>query len=106
MFGRLLMDGRADAAQAALERLHPADAATALGRLAPDLACAALNLLPSRRRAEVFGYLGAARQMALLRRMERSDLARLVAGMPHDERADTFRRLPPEEREALLPALA
>ena len=93
-------------AEAALDRLHPADAAEALAELAPDAAIARLLSLPLRQQALIFGYLEPGQQVALAEAMPRAALARLVSAMSSDERADLVRRLDAQARAALLPALA
>jgi magnesium transporter len=103
----LLARGDTAAARAALEAMHPADAASAIATLGPARACAALGLLPDpAHRAEVFDYLPDPLQAQLAHRLPRTDLAALIAAMPHDDRAALFRRLAPAAREALLPGLA
>jgi len=93
-------------AEAALDRLHPADAAEALAELAPDAAIARLLSLALRPQALIFGYLEPGQQVALAEAMPRAALARLVSAMSSDERADLVRRLDAQARAALLPALA
>ncbi len=93
-------------AEAALDRLHPADAAEALAELALDAAIARLLSLPLRQQALIFGYLEPGQQVALAEAMPRAALARLVSAMSSDERADLVRRLDAQARAALLPALA
>jgi magnesium transporter len=90
-----------------LEELETADIATVLELLAPDEAAAVLALIPDvSERGRVFGYLPAGRQVAIAESLERTDLAEMVAAMPHDERADLFKRLTDEQQSLLLPGLA
>ena len=65
-----------------------------------------LRLLPPAHQATVFGYFDAMFQIAMARRLPRGDLARIVAAMSHDERADLWKQLDHSQRMALLPALA
>jgi len=95
-----------DSVRAALQDKHAADIANAIGDLAPAEASKILLLLPERRQAEVFGYLEPATQVEIAHQLSRSDLARLITAMSHDERADLFKRLSPEQQQALLPGLA
>jgi len=92
--------------KAALADRHPADIAADVGELAPGEIASILLLLPERREAEVFGYFQPALQVAIAGRLSRPDLARLVTAMSHDERADLFNRLTPEQQQALLPGIA
>ena len=96
--------------RSALRRLigeqHPADIAAELDRQPPEQVQQALRLLRPADQAELFGYLGPEQQVALAERLGRRALARLVAAMSHDERADLYNQLDPEQRETLLPALA
>jgi magnesium transporter len=96
----------AESVRAALQHQHAADIAECLGEMeAPD-AAKMLLLLPERRQAEVFGYFEPATQVDIARQLSRPDLARLVTAMSHDERADLFNRLSPEQQQALLPGIA
>ncbi len=69
-------------------------------------ALAALDQLPVRDRAEVFGELRASVQQSLGSAMPTEALAAMMAEMSHDERADLFNRLDAETRDHVLPSLA
>ena len=90
----------------AASTLHPADLATLLELREPRLAWQTLAALPLDRRAEIFGYLAPATQVALAAVAPPHELAALVSAMDADERADLWARLPGEAQEALAPALA
>jgi magnesium transporter len=91
----------------AVAALHPADLAALLDRRQPQAAWEALAALPLARRAETFGYLAPATQVAVAAAAATPRaLAELVSAMDADERADLWARLPEEAREALAPALA
>ncbi|WP_374630789.1 magnesium transporter [Pannonibacter indicus] len=92
--------------KAALADRHPADIAAVTASLAPEEITQILLLLPERREAEVFGYFEPAIQVAVAGQLSRSGLARLVTAMSHDERADLFNRLTPDQQQALLPGIA
>ena len=95
-----------DSIRATLRDQHPADIAECLAELEARDAAGVLLLLPERRQAEVFGYFEPSDQVDIARQLTRSDLARLVTAMSHDERADLFKRLSPEQQEAVLPGIA
>ncbi len=101
-----LANGDVDSIRVALRDQHPADVAAALEDLGPVEAARVLLALPERRQAELFGYLEPTIQVELARQLARSDLARLITAMSHDERADLFKRLSVEQQQALLPGLA
>jgi magnesium transporter len=86
--------------------LHPADLAALLDLREAGAAWEVLAALPLARRAETFGYLSAATQVAVAEVASPRDLAALLTAMDADERADFWARLPEESREALAPALA
>lgn len=86
--------------------LHPADLAALLERRAPKDAWTILAALPLARRAETFGYLEAATQVAIAAEAELRALAELLAAMDADERADFWTALDEGLREKLSPALA
>ncbi|MCS6890673.1 MAG: magnesium transporter [Rhodovarius sp.] len=90
----------------AAARLHPADLAALLERRPPALAWEVLEELPLARRAEVFGYLDPAQQVALAAGAETRAMAALLSAMDADERADLWARLPEATQAALAPALA
>lgn len=92
--------------KAALGGQHAADIVSYMGDLDPSEIARILLLLPDRREAEVFGYLDPATQVAIADELSRGDLVRLVTAMSHDERADLFNRLTPEQQQALLPGIA
>ena len=92
--------------KAALAHRHAADIADMIGGLDPNDIARILLLLPERSEAEVFSYFEPAIQVAVADALSRTDLARLVTAMSHDERADLFNRLTPEQQQALLPGIA
>lgn len=102
----LLADRGADGLRRELASWHPFDIAEALAELAPALQDAVLAALPLKLQAQTFGYLAPEEQLAIARRMTRVGLGRVFAAMEPDERADLYKRLPEDEREAILPGLA
>ena len=85
---------------------HPATAAELLEDLEPEEALYVLRQLDPRPRAELFSYLEAPLQDALVARMDREAVADLLTAMRHDERADLASRLPQERVDVILPLLA
>ncbi|HVL55597.1 MAG TPA: magnesium transporter [Burkholderiaceae bacterium] len=101
---------RPDAASfpAVVEHNHPADVAATLDELEhePAQICSLLRSLATEPRAELFGHLPPPLQVEVAVCMDRSELAELFLHMSPDDRADVFNRLPEDQREAFLPALA
>ncbi|MBW1990260.1 MAG: magnesium transporter, partial [Deltaproteobacteria bacterium] len=58
------------------------------------------------RRAEIFSHLDAERQTGVVQNLPRNVVARLLTHMSPDDRADLFKKFPPDRRETVLPALA
>ena len=84
--------------------MRPVDIADILAVINPELAWQLLDKMPHS--ADVFSYLDIEEQMALASAFPRANLARLVSAMPSDERADLYKQLDQEQKDALLPALA
>lgn len=102
----VFLNGAGNDIAATLISEHPADLARALQTLDPAAAWACLRQSPINRQADVFGYLDAEFQTALATVTPRADLAAIVTEMNADERADLFKELSDEQRNALMPALA
>lgn len=90
-----------------LDEHEAADIATILELLSLDDAVALIGMIDDLGgRGRIFDYLPARRQIAIAASLDRTPLAELVASMPHDERADLFKRLTQAQQEMLLPGLA
>ncbi|RKG31687.1 magnesium transporter [Acinetobacter guerrae] len=87
-----------------LADLKKADIADVLEQMPPQASCQLLEHLP--RRAKVFAKIDPDYQAKLVHEFSRASLAEIVSEMPSDKRTDLFKRLNPQEQEALLPALA
>lgn len=85
---------------------HPADIAAALQKNTPEQAWSVLKDASRSRQADIFGYLGPDFQARLATIMPRTDLAAIFMEMNADDRADLYKKLTDEQREALMPALA
>ncbi len=103
---RLLSEGEQAAVSEFLQSQEIADVAAWLEELDTAPAMEAMRLLPLHDQAEVIGYLRPASQLIVAAQMGRRELARVMAAMSHDERADLFKQLDEEAQEALLPALS
>lgn len=103
---RFLDEGRVAVAAGALGGLAAPDCAGVIEAIPETRRIAALSLLSEHDQAECLGYLRPATQDALARGMAHEHLARLMSAMSHDERADLWKRLTPELRDALSPAIA
>jgi magnesium transporter len=89
-----------------LRHNHPADVVALLEEAFPGALKEFLLHFPPADRAELFSYLPDVAQDAMVRALNRRELAELFDHMSPDERADVYNRLPRREQEALLPALA
>ena len=85
---------------------HPADLAAALQEIEPARAWSILKKAARPRQADIFGYLHLDFQAKLATIMPRADLAAIFMEMNADDRADLYKKLTDEQREALMPALA
>ena len=102
----LLAKGEPDQIARVLMHEHPADIAVALQAMPPEESWRILRQAGQRRVAAIFSYLDHACQMQLAMIVPRADLAAIVTDMQSDDRADLYHELSPEQREALMPALA
>ncbi|MFA5630383.1 MAG: magnesium transporter [Porticoccaceae bacterium] len=91
---------------AALTAEHPADLADALQAFEPAAAWAILHQAPRILQADIFGYLEHDFQILLAMVIPRAELAAIVMDMNADDRADLYKELSDEQRDALMPALA
>lgn len=85
---------------------HPADIAAALQETEPPHAWSILKEAPRPLQADIFGYLDLDFQARLATIMARADLAAIFMEMNADDRADLYKKLTDEQREALMPGLA
>lgn len=85
---------------------HPGQVAEILGDFEPEEGEKVLDLLPTRLRAEVLGYLDSEHQIRTIKRMDSADAAALLHFMSHDERADLVNNLDEEHVDRILPHLA
>lgn len=100
------LEGRHEDVEAYLADRHPADIASELEELDPGPAWSILKLTERSRQARVFGYFDHEFQTSLATVMPRADLAAVVMEMKADERADLYKELSDDQREALMPGLA
>ena len=85
---------------------HPADLAAVLQEIEPARAWPILMNAAKPRQADIFDYLDLNFQAKLATIMPRADLAAIFMEMNADDRADLYKKLTDEQREALMPALA
>ncbi len=88
------------------EHSHPALVAEFLSALEPKEIWEVLTLLKPSLRAEIFSHLDLDLQIKLTENLTRQELAQLVTDMSADDRVDFLKKLPEEQREALMPAIA
>lgn len=101
-----LRQGSTDDLGTELKAQHPADLAMVLQSFEPATAWNILRQAEIPRQAAVFGYLNTELQSLLARVIPARDLAAVVMHMKADDRADLYRQLAEEQRDALMPALA
>lgn len=87
-----------------VQDLRPIDVADILALIKPMFAWQLLERLPNR--STIFSYLDTNIQVALAEKIPRASLVIIVGEMPSDERADLYKSLDQDQRDALLPALA
>ncbi|MFN4057921.1 MAG: magnesium transporter [Roseinatronobacter sp.] len=103
---QLLREGNTAAIREFLETLELADVAALVDELPAGDDVAVMELLPLHDQAELIGYLRPKAQVELANRIPRRTLVALMSAMSHDERADLFKGLDEEAREAILPAFS
>ena len=87
-----------------VQSLRPIDIADILALIEPKLAWQLLERLPNR--STIFSYSEPNIQVALAQAFPRENMAKVMGEMPADERADLYKCLNQDQRDALLPALA
>lgn len=102
----VFLRGVTDEVTSTLATEHPADLADALQKLDPASAWKILRQMTRPRQAATFGYLDPDFQTLLATVTPRSDLAAIVTSMKADERADLYKKLSDDQRDALMPAIA
>ena len=87
-----------------VQSLRPIDIADIVALIEPKFAWQLLERLPNR--STIFSYSEPNIQVALAQAFPRENMAKLMGEMPADERADLYKCLNQDQRDALLPALA
>ncbi|HEQ60152.1 MAG TPA: magnesium transporter [Firmicutes bacterium] len=102
----MLTDGDAEGLRDFCQAGHPAVIAELISPLAVEEAWAVLCHADAPLRAEIFSHLDEDLQVEIIGTLRREEIARLLADMPPDDRADLFKQLPEALGEGVLPALA
>lgn len=102
----IFLNGAADEIRATLAAEHPADLAEALKKIEPASAWTIMRQVARSRQADIFGYLNPHFQTLLATVTPRNDLAAIVMAMKADNRADLYKKLSDDQRDALMPAIA
>jgi magnesium transporter len=89
-----------------LERLHPSVASEILEAFEPERIATALDLLDSRLRADLFGYLPEETQHKIARNLPEAALIDLIHYLSHDERVDFLNDFDDDKKEVLIKKLA
>ncbi len=103
---RLLAAGDVATIREFIESQELADVAAIAEELEAGDDLKLLGLLPLHDQAELLGYLRPRAQVDLATRIPRRELVALMTAMSHDERADLYKQLDDEAKEAILPAFS
>ena len=102
----LLGNQDSNAIRTLLSEEHPMDILNYVRIFSTEDIITIIRALPIRDQATLFGYFPHDIQVDMAQTMKRGDLIRIITNMSHDERADMFSSLSPEQQDALLPGLA
>nr|YP_002049099.1 MgtE family, putative magnesium transport protein [Paulinella chromatophora]ACB42889.1 MgtE family, putative magnesium transport protein [Paulinella chromatophora] len=102
----LLIAGSYDAVKLLLEPVQPVDIAEAIGSLPRTVQALAFRLLAKDEAIEVYEYLEASIQQALLERLRSGEILELVEEMSPDDRVRLFDELPAKVVRRLLAELS
>ena len=105
-FRKMIAVGNAESLKLFYEESHPVVVAEMISSLSADEAWGVLRHADFPVRAEIFSHLADDLQVEIIGTLSRRDIARLLADMPPDDRADVFKLLPEDRREEVLPAMA
>ena len=103
---KMIAVGNAESLKLFYEESHPVVVAESISSLSADEAWDVLRYADFPIRAEIFSHLDDELQVDIIGTLRRRDIARLLADMPPDDRADVFKLLPEDRREEVLPAMA
>lgn len=85
---------------------HPATVAHTISALPPEQIWEVLSAVDQEQRADIFSNLDTDLQTAIALSLSRAQLVGLLTHMSPDDRVDLFKRIPEEQAESVLPALA
>ena len=102
----LIAAGDAKALQTFCKTGHPAVVAEMISALPGKEAWEVLRHADFPLRSDIFSHMDEDLQIEIIGSLRRMEVARLLADMPPDDRADLFKELPDEMQESVLPALA
>ncbi|MCG6972386.1 MAG: magnesium transporter [Desulfobacterales bacterium] len=102
----LITSGNAKSLKTYCESSHPVVVAEMISSLNTGEAWDVLRHAGFQTRSDIFSHLSDELQVDIIGALGRGDIARLLADMPPDDRADVFKLLPEDRREEVLPAIA
>lgn len=102
----MLRQGNSQSLHYFCESVHPAVIAESISALSGEEAWSVIVHADPRLRAEIFSHLDQDSQTEIVRNLRRLEIARLLADMSPDDRADLFNQMPEDLQESVLPALA
>jgi magnesium transporter len=85
--------------------LHPARTAEFMEGLEAEEAWAVLQHAELPLRVEIFGFFDPARQVAIIERLNREEIAQFIAHLPPDDRVDLLAEVQPEIVDELMPLI-
>jgi magnesium transporter len=85
--------------------LHPARTAEFMEGLTAEEAWAVLKHADIPTRVEIFGYFDREKQLEIIERGDRNEIAQLIGQLPPDDRVDILKDLAPEVVDQLLPLI-
>ena len=101
----MLADDDAEQLRAFCIELHPARTAEFIEGLSAEEAWKVLTYADLPIRAEIFGYIDEAKQIAIIEVCDRQQIAQLIAELPADDRVDLMREVDPLVVDQLLPLM-
>jgi magnesium transporter len=102
----LITSGNAKSLKNYCESSHPVVVAEMISSMTTGEAWDVLRHAGYQTRSDIFSHLNDELQVEIIGALGRGDIARLLADMPPDDRADVFKLLPEDRREEVLPAMA
>lgn len=92
--------------QEVVDHVHPADMAIFIAALEDADVWRLLAMMSIQHAAAIFSHFDLERQVELASDANRTEMARMLEALPHDDRADLINQLDPQVADQLLPLVA